>query len=772
MALHTPRLRPLLCPAQRPHRRVRSFCSADSRPSDDHKLRTDAKSDQPHGKGRTAAPARGLRRSCSDARDRNDANGRAVDGSSTLATLQRSLSLEVKGRRQESSEPLPRSSSLNSPPRHDFGRDKGALMARIVSGQALSSLDAEEAAAEQDSGCSAANPAAGRSTASTAPDAKDSWRQEALDCLGCDSIAPGQQGVCEAVGQQQLMQFAAMAGEPSARQWLLQRGVPPGIGPHASCLYGAADPPSSEPTSAAQAGHAGATAAAALGPQTDGQGDGCPALPGPEWELMLDEQFEGGRVLHRAWRQPLRKGLHMYRASLVLRDATPGQLRAFQLDDAHRCQWDDNTAALHALPAGKVAGQPESAFLYSKCRFPMPMAARDYVYARRVWHRPADGGCYCVSRSCSHPSAPAGSGGRAVRVEDFSSAYVIRTAPGGGAEMLSIYFEDSHVRPGLVNMGIRKGLSQMACKTQSALARYIVARPGLCLQPAAASAQPAAVAKPAARSWAQSALLLGQALQACVAQAALNTVASAQQLWQAAAVAWTAALSGKPASGPGYSLLRSFHMLWAPQRLLTSKSASSLDALDVTAAAFASSSSSGAGGHVPGVQELTLWLMRSIDIVQQLEWCACRLCWALGLAHAQAAADAKQLRQLVSKAGPRSFPLASWQTAPRRSGSVGSSASSSAGGSRRLKRRSSGSGSGSSTSASASSAGGKAPPARSLRRVAGKLLKQAGVACMQLLLQSRLAQQKQKAKDKAVVPPQPARVERLVRNPSPLDDAW
>lgn len=53
------------------------------------------------------------------------------------------------------------------------------------------------------------------------------------------------------------------------------------------------------------------------------------------------------------------------------------------------------------------------------------MAAREYVYARRVWPRASDGGCYSVSRACGHAAAPPP---RGVPVLDFAAAMLIRNA--------------------------------------------------------------------------------------------------------------------------------------------------------------------------------------------------------------------------------------------------------------------------------------------------------------------------------------------------------
>ena len=133
---------------------------------------------------------------------------------------------------------------------------------------------------------------------------------------------------------------------------------------------------------------------------------------------------------------------------------TAAQLRAYQHDDAQRAEWDDSTQDFEHLPSTSAPSCPqppsESKFLYCRTRFPAPLASREYIYARRVWARASDGGCYSVSRACRHAAKPSPTG-RAVRVADFVSGYIIRAMPRGevaarlqatpAAEMVTIYFE-------------------------------------------------------------------------------------------------------------------------------------------------------------------------------------------------------------------------------------------------------------------------------------------------------------------------------------------
>ncbi|KAF5838230.1 hypothetical protein DUNSADRAFT_3210 [Dunaliella salina] len=120
----------------------------------------------------------------------------------------------------------------------------------------------------------------------------------------------------------------------------------------------------------------------------------------------------------------------------------------------------------------------QSCYMYSRTRFPPPMAARQYIYARRVWLKTDDGGCYVVSRAAPDHPCPPPLSGRAVNVDDMVSGYVIRSAHGiydrssPAAEMVSLYYEDSRVSPGVVNLGVRKALWPIVQKMNEALRTY------------------------------------------------------------------------------------------------------------------------------------------------------------------------------------------------------------------------------------------------------------------------------------------------------------
>ncbi|KAF8064545.1 Ank3 [Scenedesmus sp. PABB004] len=331
---------------------------------------------------------------------------------------------------------------------------------------------------------------------------------EATESLGRGALAPEHAHLDEVINEAHLLQVGAMLGEASSRAALAAREAGGPVG-HPGSFYGSADTD------------------ACLGP----------------WDLLVAEA--SASVLYWAWRRPLRKGLHMYMTRSVFLGASPAELRAFMADDAFRVVWDaamlvlrpvgggagagGGNASVEAMAAaaaarasssggggggGGAADGPASPFadaagaaeagqrpeavaallqtevlphengvLQALVQFPKPMASRAYLYARRVWPRPSDGGCYCLSKACAPPGGGAAPAlpARGVSVDDYVSGCVVRApAPGllprgyagPAAEVFMVYFEDSHVRPGLANLGIKKGLWPLVQRTDKALRVY------------------------------------------------------------------------------------------------------------------------------------------------------------------------------------------------------------------------------------------------------------------------------------------------------------
>jgi hypothetical protein len=304
---------------------------------------------------------------------------------------------------------------------------------------------------------------------------------EAPASLGLDTPPPDcARLVREAVTDDHLLQFGALVGELSSRAALAAREGAGGPVGHPASLYGSPDD----------------AAAFAQG-----------------WEPIVAEAAP--RLLYWGWRRPLRRGLHAYMTRTVFYGTTPAEARAFMLDDAARPGWDDSVAgtapvapmvaaaerlaratatgdaneraaAAHALErARRMGGRSESDLLHGRVRLPKPMAPRVYTYARRVWPRPSDGGCYALARACpgaiaERAASAAGAGHRGVAITDFASGCVIRAPPpalvppgaGPAAEVLMVYFEDAHVAARFANLGIRKALWPLVERTERALRRH------------------------------------------------------------------------------------------------------------------------------------------------------------------------------------------------------------------------------------------------------------------------------------------------------------
>ncbi|KAI8462569.1 MAG: hypothetical protein J3K34DRAFT_499609, partial [Monoraphidium minutum] len=255
-----------------------------------------------------------------------------------------------------------------------------------------------------------ARAAPGEATAALGADARPASRSEAA-------------ALAAAVTEAHLLQFGAMLGERSCLDALARGGLP---GP----VAGAPAPP------------AGAGAGAGAGAPDARSLYGAADAPGfwDGWEPIADEAAPG--VLYRAWRRPLRRGLHLYHTRAVFLGVAPAQLRAFVHDDGARVAWDPTMARLAPASAGGApAGGGESGVLLSVVRFPKPMAPRSYT-------------------------------GSAVRAAP--AALLARAGHRGpAAELSMVYFEDSHVRAGFANLAVKKGLYPAALRFDRALRLHV-----------------------------------------------------------------------------------------------------------------------------------------------------------------------------------------------------------------------------------------------------------------------------------------------------------
>ena len=192
-----------------------------------------------------------------------------------------------------------------------------------------------------------------------------------------------------------------------------------------------------------------------------------------KWESVLCQERKGLRV--EATRKLLRKGLYMYISRVNIDHIQPADVRPFHLDDQARSLWDQSAIAVERdLPPGvsRQSRHAESCLHRYISKFPTPLGARKYEYARRVWNRPSDGGCYAISKSCELPSPGPN---RYVQVKEYISGCVIKSSE-SGTEILTAYFEDSQVRAGLAKMAVPKGLWPFWTKYEDSLRLFAKAK--------------------------------------------------------------------------------------------------------------------------------------------------------------------------------------------------------------------------------------------------------------------------------------------------------
>lgn len=193
------------------------------------------------------------------------------------------------------------------------------------------------------------------------------------------------------------------------------------------------------------------------------------------WEKSACGTTEGIDMIVE--RRLLRNGLYMYKTDVIIHGLEPHDIRPFHLDDQARSLWDDSAILCkREIPPGetRISKHAESCLQRYVSRFPRPLSARRYEYARRVWTRPCDGGCYAISRSCSLPHDPSLSK-KFVLVQEYISACLIKSNP-KGTQITTVYFEDSQVRAGLAKMAVPKGLWPFWTKYETSLRFFAKAK--------------------------------------------------------------------------------------------------------------------------------------------------------------------------------------------------------------------------------------------------------------------------------------------------------
>lgn len=189
------------------------------------------------------------------------------------------------------------------------------------------------------------------------------------------------------------------------------------------------------------------------------------------WEPVSEGTSSTARF--SAWRLPLRSGYCMWLSETRYMGLQAEDVVRFNLHPQTRFIWDD-TAILHeTLNCGEPCDGPSCLQQY-RCRYPAPLAPRQYVYGRRVWRR-ADGGTYIISRGCTPPRAGlAVPHGRVCAIDDYASCMFVEACD-GGVRVVNVYFENPSMPVSVTNMAIRKGLWQFTQRHEQALRAHMAA---------------------------------------------------------------------------------------------------------------------------------------------------------------------------------------------------------------------------------------------------------------------------------------------------------
>ncbi len=184
-----------------------------------------------------------------------------------------------------------------------------------------------------------------------------------------------------------------------------------------------------------------------------------------------DKSSSGGKdgLVVAAERRMLRDNYYMYRTVAHIHGVEPAVIRPFHLDDQARTLWDDSCISCEReIPPGetRISKHSESCMQRYICRFPRPLSGRSYEFARRVWTRPHDGGCYAICKSCPLPSGPGPS--KYCLVKEYVSACCIE-ATEEGTRITTVYFENNQARPGLNKIAVPKGLLPFWFKYEASL---------------------------------------------------------------------------------------------------------------------------------------------------------------------------------------------------------------------------------------------------------------------------------------------------------------
>lgn len=258
----------------------------------------------------------------------------------------------------------------------------------------------------------------------------------ALESIGLDGDCPD--AIRRIITDEHLLQFGDLVGEEACTQLLRELSIE----------------------------HACASPAALFG------------LPDVSANVPWEKSSAGGKegMTVAAERRLLRDNYYMYRTVAQIHGVEPSVVRPFHLDDQARSLWDDSCIACERdTPPGelRVSKHSESCMHRYISRFPRPLSGRKYEYARRVWTRPSDGGCYAICKQCRLPSGDGPA--KYCLVKEYISACLIE-ATETGTRITTVYFENNQARPGLNKIAVPKGLLPFWFKYEASLRTFAQAK--------------------------------------------------------------------------------------------------------------------------------------------------------------------------------------------------------------------------------------------------------------------------------------------------------
>lgn len=197
-----------------------------------------------------------------------------------------------------------------------------------------------------------------------------------------------------------------------------------------------------------------------------------------EWEPVVSNS--SGTLMYKSWKKFKDGGPYMeYLSSSILFDANPVDVAMFIMDFRSRSKMDGNTLDYMFVDARSVEGKQILAdeTLCVVTKFPVPLAARRYVYDRTSYAVGDE--FFVVSSTTEVPLETRAklpwTGNRVVDVEEFESVVCIRQVETDGrnaVEVVMNYFENPKLPPALCNFAAQASQWRLAIEFHQNFKHY------------------------------------------------------------------------------------------------------------------------------------------------------------------------------------------------------------------------------------------------------------------------------------------------------------